>query len=268
GTARPSNLPMGPYRAERIAELLEEGTNLSCSDMYALHHDVYSRQAKTFMELITPLLPDTPAGRLLKEWDCRYTADSKGAWLFKEFYRTLYQEVFGKHGFGPAATLHLATHTGIFNDFYLNFDRVLLSTESAWFNGSTREQLFQRALNSTLAREPMAWGQSQQLMLSHILFGGRLPKWLGFDRGPITLIGDLATPHQGQIFESAGRKTCFAPSLRMVIDLSTDEVHTNIPGGPSDRRFSRWYCSDLQNWIEGRYKTLSPDSGQTFLPFP
>jgi hypothetical protein len=25
-------------------------------------------------------------------------------------------------------------------------------------------------------------------------------------------------------------------------------------GGPSDRRFSKWYCSDLENWIEGRYK--------------
>jgi penicillin G amidase len=104
-------------------------------------------------------------------------------------------------------------------------------------------------------------------MLENIFFGGKLPRFLGFDRGPITLIGDLATPHQGQIYESAGRKTTFAPSYRMVTDLATDEIHTNLAGGPSDRRFSKWYCSDLDNWINGRYKTLRPDAAGEKLPF-
>ena len=66
-------------------------------------------------------------------------------------------------------------------------------------------------------------------MMTHIFFSGKLPRWLGFDRGPITIIGNRATPHQGQIFESAGRKTSFAPSYRMVIDLATDEVNTPLP---------------------------------------
>lgn len=268
GTAHPITLPMGPYRSDRITELLEANDQFSCTDMYAIHHDVYSTQARAFMDMLVPLLPDTPTARILKEWDCRYSADSKGAWIFKQFYTALRRQVFGEHGFGPAVIDHLETHTGIFNDFYLNFDRVLLSDESAWFNGSSREELYTQALNTALAQEPRTWGESRQLILAHILFGGRLPRWLGFDRGPITLIGDLATPHQGQIFESGGRKTCFAPSLKMAIDLSTDEIHTALPGGPSDRRFSRWYCSDLENWINGIYKRISPDSGQARLPFP
>lgn len=100
--------------------------------------------------------------------------------------------------------------------------------------------------------------------MKNILFDGKLPKFLGFDRGPITIIGGLATPHQGQVFESAGRQTTFAPSFRMVIDLSTDEINTNMAGGPSDRRFSKWYCSDLENWISGKYKTIAVNAEKKF----
>ena len=35
---------------------------------------------------------------------------------------------------------------------------------------------------------------------------------------------------------------------------------TNLAGGPSDRRFSKWYCSDLENWINGNYKRISAAS--------
>ncbi len=110
----------------------------------------------------------------------------------------------------------------------------------------------------TLFTEPRPWGDSQQITLSHLLFGGKMPRWLGFDRGPITLKGGRATPHQGQVYRSGGRETSFAPSFRFVTDLAKDEVHSSLCGGPSDRRFSRRYCSDLDDWIHGRYKTLRP----------
>ena len=103
--------------------------------------------------------------------------------------------------------------------------------------------------------------------MKNIVFDGKIPKFLGFDRGPITIIGSLATPHQGQIFESAGRLTTFAPSYRMVSDLSTDEIHTNLAGGPSDRRFSKWYCSDLENWRNGKYKKIDVTTNQVKLEF-
>ena len=31
---------------------------------------------------------------------------------------------------------------------------------------------------------------------------------------------------------------------------------TALPGGPSDRRFSGWYASELDAWADGRYKLL------------
>jgi penicillin amidase len=37
-------------------------------------------------------------------------------------------------------------------------------------------------------------------------------------------------------------------------------LFTNLIGGPSDRRFSRWYCSGLQGWLDGTFKALRPTS--------
>jgi penicillin amidase len=37
-----------------------------------------------------------------------------------------------------------------------------------------------------------------------------------------------------------------------------------MAGGPSDRRFSKWYCSDLENWISGKYKTIAVNSEKKY----
>jgi penicillin G amidase len=264
GNVDPINAGMGPYRSDRIGKLLMENNEITPETMYKLHYDVYSTQAQSFMKILGPLLPDTPQGEILKNWNFEYSADSKGAFLFDRFYKALYLEVFGKNGFGTEAVEHIDKHTGIFNDFYINFDRILLSDTSVWFGNSTREVLYLKAAQKALKSQPEKWGNTRKVLMKNILFDGKLPKFLGFDRGPITLIGGLATPHQGQIFESGGRQTTFAPGFRMVIDLSTDEMTTNMAGGPSDRRFSKWYCSDLENWISGKYKTLSANSKEKY----
>lgn len=262
GKAKPINVPMGPYRADRIGELLEAGTRFTPSDMFKMHFDLYSPQADVFLKILRPLLPDTEQGDILRQWDCQYSADSKGAFLFERFYKHLHREVFGKNGFGEAVVDYLQERTGLFVGFYLNFDRVLLSEDSAWFGGRPREDLYRRVAAQALKVKPRTWGEVHRYMMTHLLLGGRLPRFLGFDRGPITAIGGRATIHQSQIYGTGSRVSTFVPSFRMVCDLSTDECCTNLAGGPSDRRFSRWYCSDLKNWLSGKYKTITADTGQ------
>jgi penicillin amidase len=63
---------------------------------------------------------------------------------------------------------------------------------------------------------------------------------------------------QGQIYRSVGRVTTFAAVIRIVTDLGADKVHTALAGGVTDRRFSRWYVSDLERWLRSEYKRLSP----------
>jgi len=101
--------------------------------------------------------------------------------------------------------------------------------------------------------------------MNHILFDGKMPGFLGFDKGPITGVGGRATIHQGQIYRSAGRVTTFMPSFRMTMDMATTEMHPNLAGGPTDRRFSKWYTSGLQDWLEGKYKQTRPEEDQPKL---
>ena len=257
GRIQPINIPMGPYRADRISQLLAQGDSFTLSDMQVMQYDVYSLQAEYFMHILRPLLPDTPQGEILSSWDLCYDAESQGAYLFEQFYRALYREVFGKNGFGETAVDYLAEETGAFIDFYENFDRVLLAEESPWFGERSRAEIYRQAAKEALVVKPKRWKDAQQFRMDHIILGGKLPGFCGFDHGPVTAIGNRATIHQGQLYRSAGRMTSFLPSFRIVTDMREEEVFTNLAGGPSDRRFSKWYCSDLENWIKGNYKRIS-----------
>jgi len=256
GIAKPINMPMGSYRADRINAILEKGENLEPADMFKMHADLYSLQAEQFMAILKPLLPDTPQGKILTQWDLKYDAASKGAYLFEIFYKALFRDVFGKKGFGVPVADIMMEGLPIFIDFYQNIDRILLSETSQWFGDEARNQIFQRVAADALQIEPKTWGDAQQFTMSHILFGGKLPRCIGFDRGPVTGIGGRSTIHQGQIYKSGGRVTTFMPGLRFVIPMEQEKTYSCMAGGPSDRRFSKWYFSQFRDWEKYIYKTL------------
>jgi penicillin amidase len=209
------------------------------------------------MRVLAPLLPEDERSRPLRDWDCRYDLDSYGATLFERFYRELIAEVFGSTcGQGPIR--HVLEETSVVVDFHANFDAILLDESSVWYAGERRDDVFRRVAERALAEPPERWGRTRRFVMRHLLFGGRLPGWLGFDHGPVELSGGRATPHQGQIYRAHGRDTTFMPSYRLVTDLSEDAAHTALAGGPSDRRFSRWYKAGIDDCLAGRFKTLRP----------
>jgi penicillin amidase len=73
--------------------------------------------------------------------------------------------------------------------------------------------------------------------------------------------GCHATPFQGHLLRAARRETTFAPSYHFVADLSSDEAWTNLPGGASESRFSRWYKNLIPLWCTGEYKRLGIQPG-------
>ncbi|MFN8641770.1 MAG: penicillin acylase family protein [Candidatus Binatia bacterium] len=257
GREHPITAPMGAYRAERIAALLAARDDWTIDAVQALQMDLVSPQAERFLAILRPLLPATENGAILRDWDLAYDPDSRGAALFERCYRALVAEVFGAVC-GAEVLHHLLEETGIPADFYGHFDRVLLDAGSVWYGPRDRDALWRRVAADALAAPAERWGARQRVVLRHLLFGGRLPAWLGFDRGPVELRGGRATIHQGQVYRSGGRVTTFAPSYRLVTDFAAAAIHTCLAGGPSDRRGSRWYTSGVADWLAGRYKTLRP----------
>jgi penicillin amidase len=273
GVRRPINLCVPSYRADRIRDLLRRPGHFTVEDMEAIQFDLYSIQAERFMAIVRPILEEMSSNEnaiLLHEWDCEYRNDSCAVTLFERFYRELFEEVFGGrvgHGresgkLGSLALAYLIDETSLVNEFFGNFDRILLSEQSLWFGDRTRDEIYRTVLKRALATSAAPYGESRSVSLKHLMLGSKLPRSLGFDRGPIILSGGRATVHQGQILRSRGRTIASGPSYRFVTDLGEDTMHTTLPGGPSDRRFSRWYASGLLDWARGIYKVLQgwPDN--------
>ena len=257
GQANPINAPMGDYRARRIAQLLAERDDHGVDSFRAIQMDTYSIQAAEFLEILSPILGTGPVADALRAWDCRYEPESTGATAFEMFYAELLVEMFGP-ACGAGVIEHLRDASGAFIDFYQNFDRNLVDPSSPWLGGRGREEVWSAALAKVADRVPEPWGARNQLTLTNMFFGGKLPGFFGFDRGPISIRGGRATPHQGQIYSSAGRLTSFTPSLRLVADMSEPVLHSALCGGPSDRRFSKWYTSGVDDWLAGRLKVRKP----------
>lgn len=257
GVQRPITLPMGAYRADRIAELLEGRNDWDVASVQQMQLDVYSRQAAHFMTVLRPLLPAGPLAQILRSWDCCYEPASQEASLFERFYRTLLSQVFGQV-LGSEVMHVVEAQTSILAGFYRAFDDVLLSQQSVWFGPAGRDAAFRHAAEVALQGPAQQWGVMQQFTMKHLMLGDRLPSWFGFNYGPVTLRGGRATIHQGQIFHQQGRETSWAPSYRFVTDFQECAAHTILAGGPSDRRFSRWYTSEVADWLAGSYKMLVP----------
>jgi penicillin G amidase len=251
-------LPMSSYRAERIADLLEKGESLTAEDMKKIHYDLYSRQAEVFMEIIAPLLPATENGDILKNWDLRYDGASPGATLFERIYRQLLLLVFGENGMGADVVEYMIDESSMFAMLHGNFDQVLLKETSAWFGDQPREEIYRQAIDRGLKKPAVAYGQTRKIYIQNMFFGGQLPKIFGFDFGPYEHIGSRATIPQSQIFRAMGRPSTFAATYRMITDMDNDELFCNLPGGPSDRRFSRYYKTGLAEWMSARYHLYKP----------
>ena len=205
GKVSPINAGMGPYRSDRISSLLAENNGFTFEQMYKVQHDVFSTQAESFMKILGPLLPPTGKAQKLKGWNLEYSADSEEAYILRRVPRELYRLVFGENGFGSEAAGYLDQHTGIFNDFYINFDRILLSKDSAWFGGGRRDAPYFQAAEKALKRPTQRGGKPgnwcSQISFSAVSY--RVFSVLTEGRSPSSAAGN---PHQGQIFESAGRQ--------------------------------------------------------------
>jgi penicillin amidase len=258
GQVAPMTLPMSGYRADRIRELLEKEDGLTVDDMKKIHYDRYSKQAEAFMEIIHPLLPSTQNGDILKQWDRKYDSASLGATLFERIYLELLKLVFGENGMGVDVVETMITDTAMFAMLHGNFDQVLLKDTSAWFADQPREEIYRKAIDRGLSKPAVSYGQTRKIYIPNIFFGGKLPKIFGFDYGPYEHIGSRATIPQSQIFKAMGYSATSAAAYRMIADMDNEELLNNLPGGPSDRRFSKYYKTGLAEWMSARYHVYKP----------
>jgi penicillin G amidase len=256
------SLPSGPYRQDRISMLLEGSDQISVEEMKLIQSDLYSLQAERLMKLMGEYLSNSDVARVLKVWDYRYDKHSQGAALFEEIYHALLKGIFGDQLFGDKVWSFICRESDIFADYYALFDRVILECDSNFFESvEERNKLIKEVVERVVNRyEGVALptlGEHSLFTMTNIFFQGKVPKWLGFDYGPIMQEGSRATIVQGNLYLRHGRQTSFGPSYRAVTDMSSDQVFTVLAGGPSGRRFSPHYKTDIERWLNYEYKLLN-----------
>lgn len=250
------------YRKRRIVHRLTELPKATVKDMQALQYDVLSTQASDLLPVLLALVDDGPLKQKLSQWDRRYHLDSTEATLFQHFYRHVVLEIFGhEQGIGWRPMFYLCTRMGYSTMVLTAVDRTLRKVTSAWWRGRDKGELVRRAA-ARAAEEPMQkWSEFNSFHFTNRFFGaekGRTRQFLGFRSKAIGLPGCASTPFQGHLLTTATRESSFAPSYHFVTDLGTDVAWTNLPGGPSENRFSKWYKVDIPRWLTGQYKRLLP----------
>jgi penicillin amidase len=248
------------YRKRRIVERLTELPRAHVEDMQNLQYDVLSVQARDLLPVLLALVDDGPLKRKLSAWDCRYTPTSTEATLFQHFYRHAVLQIFGnEQGIGWRRMFYLCTRMGYSTMVLTAIDRTLRKVTSSWWRGRSKQALVQRAAELAQNEPVVPWSEFNAFHFVNRFFGGgRAGRWLGFRSRPIAMPGCHATPFQGHLMTTATRETTFAPTYHFVTDLGCDEAWTNLPGGPSESRFSEWYKVDIPRWIAGEYKRVSP----------
>lgn len=264
------NLPGGPelisttladYRKRRIVERLEELPQATITDMQELQYDVVSLHARDLLPMFLPHMPEGEIKDRLANWDFRYSPDSVEATLFQHLYTAVLLEVFGhEKGFGWRRMLYLCTRIGYSTMVLTSADLILKKEKSLWWENRDKGELIHTAADRLLLEKMEPWSTTNSFHFANRFFEGRLGgHFLGFHTPPMPMPGCHATPFQGHLLRTATRETSFAPSYHFVTDLGTDEAWTNLPGGPNESRFSKFYKNDIPRWATGEYKRIGWD---------
>ncbi len=266
------NSPGGPlyvtmqlpeYRYRRVNERLSELPLATIEDMQALQYDVVSLQARDLLAIILPNLPEGEFKKRLQEWPCTYTPESHEASLFQRLYRNILLEIFGQDsaehgGIGWRRMFYLGSRIGYSTMLLTAIDKLLQKETSHWWKHRDKGELIRRASERIKPKDEKSWSQVNAFRFTNRFFDGhRAGRLLGYRSAEMAMPGNHATPFQGHLFRSAKRESTFAPSYHFVTDLGSDEAWTNLPGGPSESRFSRYYKIDIPNWVAGQYKRLA-----------
>ncbi len=248
------------YRKRRIVECLHDLPQATVEDMQRLQYDITSLQARRLLPIFLPHVPEGPLRKQLEAWDCRYTPESTAATMFQHLYRHVLLEIFGQEeGIGWRRMFYLCTRLGYSSMLLTAIDRLLVGTKSAWWKTRDKGELIRCAAERAVEDSAPPWGEANSFHFTNRFFeAGRVGRILGFHSAKKSMPGCQATPFQGHLLTTATRESSFAPSYHFVTDLGTDEAWTNLPGGASESRFSKWYRNDIARWCEGEFRALRP----------
>ncbi len=276
------NFPTSSARADRIAEVLDAGTDggFTIQDFAAMQLDVTDLRARHTVPHILQLLegssdPDVGLAReLLSAWDCSAAVDAAAPCVYYPFLDRFPTLKFLRRVLDDDLLAVLpAGAPG------LNLGDLALYTNpnGAWSaHADTLREIVQTSIadvvervRTSLGAEPSAWqwGQLHQVHFWHTL--RKHDAWSHMSAGPHAQGGSPTTlgmamhmgPGPGREDKAPGEIPCrvyHGPAYRLIVDLADpDHARFVIAGGNGGRPDSDFIANQYPLWRDGEYTTLS-----------
>jgi penicillin G amidase len=258
----------GPFRTERIYQLLTGRTALKPEDLNAVQNDILSLPDQFLAQQLVNAAKSTPPKdprtqeliAKLDSWDARATADSYETSFVELTRHALFHNLLAPYLDDGTSKYELWEPRSVYNDVWwrdklflenilrgrppewlpkgvVNYDVLLISSANDAVNELAR-------VTGTSKVEQWKWGNLHPLNMLHPLGrGGTLHALLSI--GPY--------PQGGTIDTVRAMGVGHGPAMRMVSDLSNfDNSLMEISTGESGQVASPYYRDQFQEWFAGR----------------
>jgi penicillin amidase len=262
-------------RGSRIRERLEALQTVRPADMAAIQMDTTNVFAPTLVKALLAVDVDdeftAEAVSLLREWTFTNPADDSREAAAAAYYNAVWSNLV-RRLFNDELPADLQ-RTGGSRDRQA-VATLLATPRSVWWDDKStanvtegkdeilRQALVEARLELTreLGKDPAdwQWAKLHRLDLEHRVLGGdAVPapvRWL-FDRGGYRLPGDSAVVNANGWDVAEGYGVTWAPSMRMVVDLSDLDASTWVnQTGASGHALSGHYDDQVEDWAAGRQR--------------
>ncbi len=274
------------WRSTRIAARLDELDKATPADMASVQMDDTDLFAQTLVPALLGVPLQAPEGEpeqqdlldfteeardLLRSWDLTTPAADSDASAAAAFYNAVWRNLC-ELLFDDELPADMKADGGA--RWRSAVQNLLADPESEWWDNKLtpnvtegRDEILRQALvqarlelTKELGKDPQQWdwGKLHRITLQHKVLGGdSVPgpvRWL-FNEGPYDMPGGSAIVNANGWDASQGYEVNWAPSMRMVVDLSDLDGSTWInQTGVSGHATDDHYGDQISDWVAGRQR--------------
>ena len=263
-----------PYRAQRIADLLQQKPRLTPDDFAAIQADTYSLHAQLFLPMLLARVHPRNARAeqavaMLRQWNRDERGDSAAAAVFQAWYYELVPALAGDD-LGPKLT---ANYQELDRNSYVSrfLMQTLATNDSPWCDDvrtparETCEEAASAALEAGLAKltavlggdmSRWRWDAVHSAVFAHSALD-TVPFVGWFLRRSVPHGGDWSTVNVGPVFAPRPFEQHSLPGYRQIVDLSSSgDSRFSDAVGESGHPLSAHYDDGLRDWREVRYRKM------------
>ena len=255
-----------PYRAQRIAALVESMRPFRVEDAASVHADTRSPVAALFQARLAALPdagPGAPLRRLILEWDGVMAAGSKAATAYNALRRAMTAILARRSGLADAVGHDWAAvppGLSAMGQLWWTLPTLLRSDDTAMLGGSSWSEVTAEALDGIAAEPLQPWGEAHRPQFLHPLSAGWPEQAALLNPASRPLGGDGDTVMAVGLVPASGPAGTYGALCRYVFDVGDwGNCRWAVFHGASGHPGSPHYADQNADWSACRMVPMRYD---------